>query len=63
MRILKPENNQNLANVVVECTPIEDLGDGKFKCLVQMKVGDEELSKGVEITLDLSGQHQKTPPA
>lgn len=56
-------DNQNLDNVMVKCTPIEDLGDGKFKCLVQMKIGDEEPSKGVEITLDLSGQHQKTLPA
>lgn len=56
------KNEQNAVDVMVKCTPIEDLGDGKIKCLVQMTVGSGEPSKGVEIILDISRQHQKTPP-
>ena len=63
MREIDSEKGHNLEDVMVYTTPIEDLGGGKIKCLVQIGIKGGELGKGIEITLDLSGRNKKIPPA
>ena len=45
------------------CIPIEDLGDGKIKCLAGLGFEEDDVYKSnVEIVLDISGRNKKSPP-